>query len=189
MHDILVADVMTRNPITITPKYNLLECTKVMVKKRVGGVPIIDKEENLVGFIARRDILWAIIKKSKEALDKINVMDISRRKIAVINPSATLQQTYEKMQNTKFTTLPVILKNKLVGIITAKDILNFNPELYPEWDEFKQIKEESEKLKRIEKARKGRDIIEGICEECGKSDLLIKVGGILLCEDCRNKMI
>jgi dTDP-4-amino-4,6-dideoxygalactose transaminase len=39
MKNILVADVMTRTPITLKPDTNLLECAKKMVRKRVGSLP------------------------------------------------------------------------------------------------------------------------------------------------------
>ena len=65
MKAIIVADVMTRSPIVIKPETNLLECAKKMVRKRVGSLLIIEKKK-LVGFLSRKDILWALIKKSKK---------------------------------------------------------------------------------------------------------------------------
>jgi len=82
----------------------------------------------------------------------------------------------------------VILNGKLVGIITSKDILSFNPEAYPELEELKQIREESEKLKRIKLAKERKSFYEGICEECGNFETLFKINGILMCDSCRTAM-
>lgn len=185
MKSILVADIMTREPIIIGPNMNLLECAKKMVKKRVGSLLIVNKKR-LIGFISQKDILWALIKKSKQDLSTIKAIEISPKKIATINPSFTIKETIKKMKKLKFERLPVIHNKELVGIITVKDILNFHPEIYPELDEFAQIREETKKLKRIEKTKISRRI--GICEECGNEDVLQKFNGMLICESCKNSM-
>jgi CBS domain-containing protein len=179
---ILVADIMTREPVTIFPNANLLDCARLMVKKNVGSLVIIDKKK-LVGFISQRDILWALTKSSKSDLKKIKAIEISPKKIAVIKPENTIREAIEKMNRLKFERLPVVHKDTLVGVVTAKDILNFHPEVYPEIEEFAEIKEEAEKLKRIKEAEKRR---EGICEECGNRGILFRYNGMLVCESCKD---
>jgi len=186
MKNIRVADLMTRSPETVKPDANLLECARKLVKKKIGSLLVVDKKR-LKGIILRRDILWALIKKSQKDLSKISAIDISPRKIATIKPSATLEEVLGKMKKFKFQRLPVISDGELVGVITVKDILNFNPEFYPELKELEKIREESEKLKRFKKAKERVDI-EGICEECGQRDFLIRSNGMLLCESCKNSM-
>ncbi len=183
MHILTVAELMTRDPVKVSPETNLLDCAKVMIKKRVGSLLLV-KEKKLFGLISRRDILWALVKKSKQDLSNIKAIDISPRKIATAKPSLSLEQVISKMKKFKFKTLPVIHNGKLVGIITMKDILNFHPKLYHELEKFQKIKEETEKLKRIKEIKK--KVYEGFCEQCGKRDLLVKVDGMLLCAACRN---
>ena len=183
MKNITVSDVMTREIISVKPDTNLLDCAKIFVKKRVGSVVVVDKKR-LVGFISQRDILWALIKKSKKDLSKIKVIDISRRKIATTKPSATLEEAIKKMKHLKFRRLPVVQGKKIMGILTIKDILTYNPQIYPELNELKQIREEAEKLKRIKKARNREYMHEGLCEECGVTDILQKIDGRLLCNTC-----
>jgi len=182
MESVRVADIMTREPVTIGPDTNLLQCAKKMVRKRVGNLLIVDKKR-LVGFVSEKDILWAIIKKSTKDLSKIKAVDISPKKIVTLKPTYTIKQAIERMKKAKFEKLPVVNNKELVGIITVKDILNFHPELYPELDEFAKIREEAKKLKRIRKIKK---IKKGICEKCGKNDILHESDGMLICEFCRN---
>lgn len=187
MENILVADVMTREPITANPEDNLFDCAKKMVRKKVGSLPLVNKKK-LVGFISQRDILWALIKKSKSELPKIKAIDISPKKIAVVKPSTTLNDAIKKMKKLKFDRLPVVNSTELAGIITVKDVLNFQPELYPELEELAKIREESEKLKRIKKAKERIVVSDGICEECGNRDTLYRVHGMLICESCKNSI-
>lgn len=185
MGHILVSDLMTREPIIVKPDTNLLECARKMVKKKTGSLLLVENNK-LVGIILRHDILWALIKKSKSNLENIKAIDISPKKILTIKPSATLDEAIKKMKMSKFERLPVVENNKLIGIITVRDILSFHPEIYPELEEFAKIREESKKLKLIEKAKEKEPVLEGICEECGNQDTLYKSKGMLVCESCRN---
>ena len=174
---------MTREPVTISPDSNLLECARKMVKKNVSSLVIADGKK-FMGFISQRDILWALTKSNVD-LKKIKAIEISPKKIFTIKPSATIKEAVDKMKKLKFERLPVVHENELVGVITAKDILNFNPEVYPEIEEFAKIREESEKLKRIKDAEKNED---GICEECGHEGLLFRINGMLVCESCKDSI-
>lgn len=187
MTNVLVADIMTREPVTISPDMDLLECAKQMVRKRVGSLLII-KDKKLVGFISQQDILWALIKKSRDDLSSIKAIDISPRKLATIKPDSSVEDAIKKMKKLRFERLPVIQDGELIGMITIRDILNFNPEIYPELEEFAQIREEAEKLGRVKKAKDRKGVQEGICEECAARDLLFRVNGMLICESCKNSM-
>lgn len=184
MKKVLVVDVMTRDPVTILPDANLFDCAKRMVKKRVGSL-IITEGKKLRGFISQSDILWALTKKSPDILKNVKAIEISPKKITTIKSDSTVTEAIGKMKKTKFEKLPVMKNNEVVGIITAKDILNFNPELYPEIDEFAKIRQESEKLKRIKEAGKRR---EGVCEQCGREGILFKNHGLLICDSCRDSI-
>ena len=187
MDNILVADIMTRDPVTIGPGATLLDCAKMMVKKKVGSLLIVH-EKKLLGFIDEKDILWAMIKKSKDDLSRIIALDIAPRKIGTINPFISIKEAVKKMKKLKFERLPVIHNGELVGIITVKDILVFYPGLFSELDEMSVIREEYKKLLRVKTAQIIPRTRDGICEECGKRDILFKVNGMLMCESCRSKI-
>jgi CBS domain-containing protein/predicted Zn-ribbon and HTH transcriptional regulator len=187
MKNILVSDIMTRNPEIIKPDTTILDCAKKMVQKRIRSLVIVDGNK-LVGFISQRDVLWAMIKKSKKDISKIKAIDIGVKKVTTIKPDATLEEALKKMKKTKFRRLPVVYNKELVGIVTMRDILSFHPEFYPELDEMEKIREETEKLKRIKKAKNREFMHEGECEECGATDILQKIDGRLLCSSCASSM-
>jgi CBS domain-containing protein len=186
MERVLVADIMTQDPITTSPETTLLDCAKLMVKKRVGSL-ILTEKKKLVGLITQWDILWALTKKTEKDLSKIKAIEISPKKLTIVKPTVTIRETLSKMKKMKFERLPVVQEGNLVGIITIKDILNFHPELYPELEEFAKIREESRKLKSFKKIQE-KTPSEGICEECGAQDFLYRVHGMLVCESCKNAM-
>lgn len=178
---------MTREPISISPDTTLLECAKRMVKKRIGSLLLV--EGNILkGIITTQDILWAIVKKSKSDLSTIKASDIAPRKIITIQPDATIEEAVKKIKKFKFHRLPVVKNGEILGLITLRDILNFYPELNMQFKEMQSIREETEKMKRLESAKERVVVQDGICEECGGRGSLYRVNGILACSSCSSSI-
>jgi CBS domain-containing protein len=180
---IKVGDLMTRNFIYTSPETNLKECARQMVKKRVGSL-IIKENDTLKGILTEKDIIWAIVKKSKDDLENIKAKDLMRRKVTTIKPGADITEAMDKFKKKKFRRLPVVERKRLIGLITTNDILKIDPGLFQAIAETIKIKEEKAKFKRqrISAERKS-----GICEECGAFDLLYKDEAQWLCDICYNK--
>lgn len=178
-----VGDIMTRNFSSIKPDATLIYAAREMIKKRVGSLVVIDKEE-LKGLITERDIIWAMVKRSS-GWNKILVKDVAKRKVHTINPSTDLFIALQKMKNTGYRWLPVTVKKGVIGLLTLKDILRVEPSLFETAQEILQIKEETSKLKRLQQIKSGK-MIEGVCDECGSTDILHSVDGRLVCEGCKS---
>jgi len=145
---------------------------------------MLTQSKKLVGILTSRDILWAITKKSGLNLKKIKGIEIAAKKLAVIKPSAEISQAMEKMRSSNFKRLPVISEGEIVGVITVKDILAVEPELYAEMRSLMDIREEGFKRQKAERPYP----IEGLCENCGALSELLRVEGNLLCPDCRDEL-
>jgi len=181
--DIKVGDLMTRNFIYVTPETNLRECARTMVKKRVGSL-IVKDETKLKGILTEKDIIWAIVKKSKEDLKNILAKDLMKRKVITIKPGDDITDAMQKFKKRKIRRLPVVENGKLIGMLTLKDVLRIDPGLFQLIAETMKIKEETSKLNRssINAPRK-----QGICEECGEFDILYHDDAQWLCDSCYNK--
>lgn len=178
---IKVGDIMTRSFVAVKPDTNLIDCAKEMIKKRVGSL-VIKEGQKLLGLLTEKDIIWAITKKQN--LNNIKASDIASKKIATIKPGADVAEAMERMKKLKFRRLPVIVNGNVVGMLTLKDILRIQPELYSNIYDIEKIREESEKLKRM----KSPFSKEGRCEQCGDFDILYKTDSRLICEECREAM-
>jgi len=181
--DIKVGDLMTRNFIHVSPETDLRTCAKTMVKKRVGSL-IIKNDDKLKGILTEKDIVWAIVKKSKDNLKNIQAKDLMKRKVVTIKPGADITDAMSKFRKKKVKRLPVVENGNLIGLLTIKDILKIDPGLYQMIAENLKIREETEKLKRsnINAPRK-----QGICEECGEYDILYHDEAQWLCDVCYHK--
>lgn len=177
---ISVGEIMTRNFVWTGPETNLRECAKLMIRKKVGSL-IIKESEKLLGILTEKDIIWAIVKKSKSSLVEIKASDLMKRKVITIKPSSDISEAMDKFRTQKVRRLPVVENGKLIGIITLKDVLKYDPNLYNIISQNLQIKEETRKLtaKAYNLSRKV-----GICEICGNSGPLYHEGVQSICKDC-----
>lgn len=177
---VLVGDLMTRNFIHITPIVNLREAAKTMIKKRVGSLIILEKD-NLKGILTEKDIVWAAVKKGKSHLRDIHVKDLMKRKVVTIKPSVDIVEALAKMRKKKVRRLPVLENKKVIGMLTMNDILRIDPGLFQLIGENFKIKEETEKLKRGRVKMMNKP---GVCQECGLYGVLFEEGELRVCERC-----
>jgi len=169
---IKVGDVMARNFISTKLETPVLDAVKLMVKKRIGSLIVVEKGF-LRGMLTEKDIIWALSKKHD--LEGVKVGDICTRKITTIKPSADIYDAVKIMKRVKFRRMPVTINKKVIGYLTLKDILKIQPELF-------QIAKEGYALKG---ETVFENVEEGVCEECERFDLLYSVDGKLLCERCK----
>ncbi len=179
-----VGDIMTRDFVSAKPNISVLRAVKLMVKKRVGSL-VLEERGILKGILTEGDVMWALSKKSRRDLSKIKAIEICAKKITTIKPSADIYDAIRLMKKAKYRRLPVTIKKRVIGLLTMKDILRIQPELFDMVKENYGIREEAEKLQRVKSGEKFR---EGVCEECGNFDILYEVDGELICEGCREAM-
>lgn len=177
-----IGDIMTRNFVSAKPDIPIPDAIKLMAKKRVGSLILIENN-NLKGILTEKDIIWALSKKND--LSDVKARDICSKKIITIKPSADINDAIRLMKKSKFRRLPVTLKKRVIGYVTIKDILRIQPELFEIAKESYIIKEHEDKLKR---KHAGVEFKEGVCEECGNFDMLYLEDGRLICEGCRDAM-
>ncbi|MEM1425917.1 MAG: CBS domain-containing protein, partial [Cyanobacteria bacterium P01_H01_bin.130] len=53
-----VADVMSRDPITVSPETSMKEAIQLLAKHRISGLPVLNDQQELVGIISETDLIW-----------------------------------------------------------------------------------------------------------------------------------
>ncbi|MBU2496795.1 MAG: CBS domain-containing protein [Nanoarchaeota archaeon] len=186
---IKVGDMMTRNVIKVSPETTVKECVKKLFGVKASNFVVEDKGK-LVGIITKRDLLLSIIRSKNPG--NVKVKEVMTRKVRTIKPDIDLYQASILMKKTKIKKLPVMENNKIIGFLTMKDIVRFEPQLFEHIAEAVHIREESEKLKRLDKYKGQRDRglhgTEGHCEECGNFGVLEEIDGRLICVVCKDNL-
>ena len=102
--------------------------------------------------------------------------------LVTISPDASLREAAALMIKNRVKRLPVISDGKLVGIITDTDLVSGSSlGLEEVLSDLVEMHRDSIHF------QEGRDVVRGICENCGQlSDSLESVNGELLCWSCRD---
>lgn len=109
---------MILDPITLREDQIIDDAMKIMRENKIGGIPVIDGNGKLKGIITNRDLRFEKDKNKK-------IHEVMTKESLIVAPEKTDFATAEQMlQQHKIEKLPVVNKdNKLVGLITYKDIL------------------------------------------------------------------
>jgi len=126
---LLVGERMRRNPLTISPKATLAEAKALMDQHRIRHLPVVEGEA-LVGIITARDISQASFPgpprepspETEAILRLIKVGEVMTWNVITTTPEATIGEAAGLLVAHKIGGLPVLEDDRLVGILTDRDI-------------------------------------------------------------------
>jgi CBS domain-containing protein len=143
------SDVMIQQVITVDESALVKEVLKHFITHRISGLPVINKENEVVGFISDGDILKNIghhrsmtidimavgftgVWFDQEDLDdkmaellELKVMEIATHKVITVNNETEIGDIAEILGQKKIKKVPVVQNGKLTGIISRGDLLRF----------------------------------------------------------------
>ncbi len=110
---------MIADPVTLSKDHTLAEAKALMANYKISGLPVVDQNNYLIGIITNRDV------KYQEDLD-IKVEEIMTKDNLITSDKTTnLEKAKEILLKNRIEKLPIVDENnKLVGLITIKDIDN-----------------------------------------------------------------
>ncbi len=142
-----VADIMTPNPISVTPKTPLKEAITILAEKKISGLLVVDEQGKLRGMISESDLMWqetgvetppyimlldSVIylqnlsryeKEIHKALGQ-TVEDVMSDRPITVQSHQSVREAARLMQDKKIRRLPVVdREGKIIGIITQGDIV------------------------------------------------------------------
>jgi acetoin utilization protein AcuB len=125
-----VADRMVGDVVAIQEGLSLREAMLIFRKHNLRHLPVLH-EGALVGMVSDRDVLRATptsitgadLETFNRVVDETTIGQIMTRNPYSVTPSMRLKDAVKVMHDRKFGALPVVEKGKLVGIITATDML------------------------------------------------------------------
>ena len=141
-----VKEIMSREPITVGPDTPVTEAAKLLLDRRINGLPVVDSEGKLTGIICQSDLvtqqkkfpiptLFTLLDglvplQSTKSLDR-EVKKITATTVGeamtpdpvTVDPGMTIDEVATLMVDRKFHTLPVVEGGLLVGVIGKEDVL------------------------------------------------------------------
>lgn len=113
----LVARWMTKDPVVAESKDTLAVVQKMMDKGSFHRVPVVDGGK-LVGIVSDRDL-----RQHTGALSRVKVNGAMSTSVVTVTPTTMLEEATNLLVKHKIGALPVVDRGKLIGIITATDLL------------------------------------------------------------------
>ncbi|MCS6789213.1 MAG: CBS domain-containing protein [Patescibacteria group bacterium] len=136
-----IKDIMKTNIITVFPDTPYLKVVKILYDNNISGMPVVDENQNLIGMISEKDLFKALYPNYIEFIrnpekyinleeQEKNILEIKNNPISLymskniitVSPQTSILAAGGIMLNKHIHRLPVVENNKLVGIVTRKDI-------------------------------------------------------------------
>jgi CBS-domain-containing membrane protein len=139
-------DIMKRELFTVSPETHVTEAAKMLLEKRINGLPVVDEHGRLVGILCQSDLVaqqmrmpmpsvfnlldglipitsQASLEKEVRKIAAIKVAEAMSTNPVTVNPETSLEEIATLMVSKSFHSLPVLEQGKLVGIIGKEDVL------------------------------------------------------------------
>lgn len=172
---VLVKDIMNSPIVSASPDANVRELADKMTKAEIGSIVIMDNEKP-IGIVTD----WDIVSKaatSDDVMSRIFARNIMRP-LHTIESERSVTDAARLLRKYKTKRLGVVYRDKLVGMISASDVIAVTPELV-------DVISEKASILRGEFGRSPINI-SGYCDECDEwSDYLQDTDGRFICEECR----
>ncbi len=108
---------MIIEPVTISSKALVSDALALMSEFHIGGIPVVDKSNKLVGIVTNRDLRF------ERQLNRA-IKEVMTKKVVTVSEFTTFEKAADILQENKIEKLPVIDKDhKLIGLITYRDII------------------------------------------------------------------
>lgn len=141
-----VKDIMTKDIITVTPDTEVVKAAKILLEKRINGLPVVDDSGKLVGILCQSDLIaqqksipipslftlldgfmpLTIMKRIDKEVEKIAAIMVEQAmtpKPVTVDPDTDIEDVARLMVDKNYHTLPVLDGGKVVGIVGKADIL------------------------------------------------------------------
>jgi CBS domain-containing protein len=114
-----LSEIMTTKVVTVDISERVEEALRLMVKFDIGSVVVVDKRKP-VGIITERDVTRAALRG--DSLLRLPVRSLMSRPLQTTTPNMEIWRTFELMLKLGVRRLPMVENDRLVGIVTEKDL-------------------------------------------------------------------
>ena len=116
-----VKEIMITNVETTTPDRTLAEAARLMEERNIGSLAVLEKDR-LVGIITERDFLKLAAKGYDSRTTKVS--EGMTKPVVKCDPMTTITEAFVLMKKYRVRHLPVVEKERLVGMISLSDLVS-----------------------------------------------------------------
>lgn len=116
-----IRTVMNGQVITVGPDTPLLDVAREIADHGIGAVPVVDADEHLLGLVSTSDVVGILLES--QSLENKTARDAMSVEPPAIDEFATAEEAIEVLRNALIRHLPVTREGRLVGLVTASDLI------------------------------------------------------------------
>ena len=122
---------MSRNITTFRPEQSVLEVINTLIKKKISGSPVVNKNYELVGIISEGDCMKQISSSRyhNHPMQDMKVEEHMITEVETIDGDMNVFDAADKFLTARRRRFPIVENGKLVGLISQKDVLKAALEL------------------------------------------------------------
>jgi len=126
---------MIIDPITLTKDKNVAHAKELMRKYRIGGIPVVNDSDDLIGIVTNRDLRF------ENDNDRVIEEVMTSENLVTTKEGTSLKEAEEILQKHKIEKLPVVNRfGKLVGLITYRDIIKVSENPHANKDTYGRLR-------------------------------------------------
>lgn len=115
-------DVMKTNLVTVDRKTTIYDAIRIMVDNNITGLPVVNDDMTLAGIISEKDVLKLLY----DIEDKPgHVENFMTKQVITFNHDDSLIDIAESFITNQFRRVPILKDEKIVGIISRKDVVAY----------------------------------------------------------------
>ena len=132
----LAKEVMTRDVVCVYPKTGLKELSSIFIENEISGVPVLDEEEKVIGFVTQTDLVELELHSDDYRESRMEetggfVQDIMVPEVLFALETDPLATIIDKMCTEKIHRLIVLdSSEKIAGIVTTMDVMCYLHQAY-----------------------------------------------------------
>ncbi len=124
LKDVVVSEIMTKNPITVPASGPLPKAARVMLENKITAIPVVDENREMVGIITTSDIFRFILAELPDLKENLTVRDYMTSRVVTLLPDDSLLEAHRLMGAERIRSLPVVAEGELAGVVTRTDLLS-----------------------------------------------------------------
>lgn len=151
-----IRELMTRNPVQVTPQTEVAEIARILIAHQINGVPVTDSEGHLLGIVTEGDLVhraaderleprgsvwkedfyYSVFRGRRPEQDKAGgstAEQVMTRDVLTVAPDSSITVAARLLADHNIKSLPVIENARLIGMISRFDLLKYladNPDSF-----------------------------------------------------------
>jgi len=118
-----IYEIMSKNVVKVNHEVSALEISKIMVKRRVSSVSIIDNDNKTIGIVTEKDLIREVCAKNILA-NTVTAAKVMSSPLITISKNSSINDATKLMVEKKIKHLAIHDNNDIIGIVTTYDLIN-----------------------------------------------------------------